>query len=69
MITTLENKNFLIKEIQHMIDSLSVIYMETLKPQDQSSDDIRCSIIKLSDRMQGTKQHIDSFIQIENEIL
>ena len=78
MITTIENKNFSLKEMQCMIDALSVIYMETLKPQDPlvggrqsnlSSDDIRCSIIKLSDRIHGTKNHIDSIMKIENEIL
>ena len=61
-----------IKEMQHAIDQLSVIYMETLEPQDPlvgggqsnlSSDDARCSIIKLSDRIHGAKNHIDSIMK------
>lgn len=69
MITTAEQKNFLMKEMQHIIDSLSIIYMETLEPQDPALENARCSIIKLSDRIHGTKNHIDSVLQVENEIL
>ena len=69
MKTNTDIKDFLITEMQHIIDALSVIYMETLEPQDPSSDNARCSIIKLSDRIHGTKNHIDSVLQIENEIL